>query len=45
MGAMTKSVKVSDPVKEKLLKIKTRNGHSSIDSVVRDLLRRAGEEL
>ena len=38
-----KTVGVSNHVKEKLDNIKKRNGHTSLDSVMRYLLNKAGE--
>ena len=40
---MGRQVKVSDQVYEKLRSIKERNGHTSLDSVIRYLLMKAGE--
>ena len=41
---MPTTIQVSDYVKERLDKIKKRNGHTSYDSVLRYLLTRSGEE-
>jgi predicted CopG family antitoxin len=41
-----KQIKVSDQVHERLMEIKKSNGHTSLDSVIRQLLseaRRSGE--
>jgi len=38
-----KTIGLSDQVKERLIEIKERDGHTSFDSVLRYLLRRAGE--
>jgi predicted CopG family antitoxin len=38
-----KTIKVSQQVYEKLKSIKQRNGHTSVDSVLRYLLTKAGE--
>ncbi len=40
-----KTIKVSQQVYDRLMSIKARNGHSTMDSVIRYLLYRSGEEL
>jgi len=40
-----KTVKVSDQVWSKLMELKRRDRHTSIDSVIRTLLLKAGEAL
>jgi hypothetical protein len=45
MGKKTSLIRVSAPVKAKLLEIMERNGHTTMDSVLRGLLAKAGEEL
>jgi len=41
---LSRVIRVSDYVYERLMEIKNRNGHTSLDSVIRYLLMKAGEE-
>jgi len=40
---MSRVIRISEHVYKKLKEIKERNGHTSLDSVIRYLLMRAGE--